>query len=474
MKILFLSINYWPEQTGIAPVNTWRCEYLAKQGHDVTMCTSFPYYPNWRTADEYRGRLLQREKHNGVEILRSWMWVPRAPAAMKRILFEASFLASTLARAFAYPIGSSDTWWGSRLTRRKPDLLYIVSPPLGLAMTAVLLSRWWRIPYVFDVMDLQPDAAVDLGMLRDGHLMKGLYALERVAYRNAALVTTLTEGMREKIIGKGVAADKVKVFPARADDQLFDLRMSQKGDEFRRKFGLEDKFLVLHSGAMGVKQGLEVILNAAKFMQHDPKLLFLLVGDGAVRSELQCKTVAMGLNNVKFLPVQSPQAFAQMLATADIALVTQRKSVSDIVFPSKTVSYLASGCPVIASVNQESEIARVICSSGAGMVVSPEEPKALASAIQRLRFDPEALSRMSQAASEYAREHWDGARILPAMNRELMAVAGKNSSNLLEFNAPAAHEPPQNVEDSSAWQKPAVGEGPGFRRRVGKAVDLSL
>src|SRR6185437_5017797 len=161
MRIFFLSINYWPEQAGIGPVNTWRCEYLAAQGHDVTMCTSFPYYPEWRVADAYRGRLFQRETHNGVKILRSWMWVPRTPSAAKRILFEASFLATTFVRAM--------------MTIRKQDVLYIVSPPLGLAVTARLLSVLWQVPYVFDVMDLQPDAAADLGMLKEGRLVRFLY-----------------------------------------------------------------------------------------------------------------------------------------------------------------------------------------------------------------------------------------------------------------------------------------------------------
>lgn len=415
MRILFLSINYWPEQTGIGAVNTWRCEYLASHGHDVTMCTSFPYYPEWRVAEGYRGRLLQRELHNGVKILRSWMWVPRAPSASKRILFEASFLASSLARAS---------------TRGRPDLLYIVSPPLGLGLSAVILSRWWRIPYVFEVMDLQPDAAADLGMLREGRLVRTLYALERMAYRNASLVTTLTEGMRQRIVGKGILQEKVKLFPARADRRLFGLRDAEDGRQFRRKHGLEEQFLVLHSGAMGVKQGLDVVLEAAKIIQSastigggKPRITFLLTGDGAARPGLQRKSAEIGLSNVKFLPVQPPDVFPQMLAASDVALVSQQRSVSDIVFPSKTVTYLASGSPVIASVNRESEIARVIDRSGAGVVVAPENPEALIKAVEMLRLNPDCLAKMSEAGTRYAREHWDGARILPQMEEELIRIA---------------------------------------------------
>jgi putative colanic acid biosynthesis glycosyltransferase WcaI len=416
MKILFLSINYWPEQAGIGPVNTWRCEYLAAQGHDVTMCTSFPYYPEWRVAEGYRGRLLQRERRNGVEILRSWMWVPRRPSPVRRMVFEASFLASTLMRA---------------LVSRKPDLIYVVSPPLGLAVTARVLSRLWRVPYVFDVMDLQPDAAADLGMLRQGRLVRMLYALERMAYRHAALVTTLTEGMRQKIIGKGIAQEKMKLFPARADERLFGLREMPAGSAFRAEFGLEDKFLVIHSGNMGVKQGLDVVLHAAKVTEAETDISYLIVGDGAAREELQRKAEAMGLENVRFLPLLPPAMFTEMLAAAGVALITQQKTVSDIVFPSKTVTLLAAGCPVIASVNRESEIARVMAESGGGSVVLPEDPAALANEIRALRADPARRIAMSQAGTQYARQFWDGARILPQMEAELMKLAENRKGKTL-------------------------------------------
>ena len=420
MRILFLSINYWPEQTGIAPVNTWRCEYLAAQGHDVTMCTSFPYYPEWRVAEEYRGRLLQREKQNGVEIVRSWMWVPRRPSALRRMLFEASFLTSTFLRALVYRFRSAGWRWG-----KKPDLLVVVSPPLGLGLSARLLSRLWRIPYVFDVEDLQPDAAADLGMLRQGKLIRALYALERMAYRHAALVTTLTEGMRRRIVAKGVPAEKVKVIAARADERLFGLRQRIDGREFRRQVGLEGRFLVVHSGNMGVKQGLDVILGAAKLTESDPSITYLIVGDGAARPELERKAEELDLKNIRFLPLQSWEMFQQMLAAADLALITQQKSVSDIVFPSKTVTLLAAGCPVIASVNGESEIARVVHASGAGVVVAPEDAQALANAVYALRRDDESRMIMSARGTRYAQEHWDGGRVLPAMEHEFMRAAGR-------------------------------------------------
>ena len=197
MRILVLAINYWPEQTGIAAVLTRRCEYLASVGHEVTVCTGMPYYPEWQIDSKYTGKMFSREVRNGVNILRSWMWVPKKVTSAKRVLFEASFLASSLLRAVCSP---------------KPDLLLVVSPPLGLGLSAVLLSRWANVPYVFDVQDLQPDAAADLGML-PRPVLPVLYRLEAMAYRNAALILTVTEGMRQKIVAKGISASKVAVVP---------------------------------------------------------------------------------------------------------------------------------------------------------------------------------------------------------------------------------------------------------------------
>src|SRR5262249_4144724 len=176
MRILMLGINYWPEETGIAVFNTGRCEYLAAQGHDVTICTGLPYYPRWRVDDQYRGRLFLHERRHGVRILRSYLYVPHRVTTLRRIVHEASFVASSCIRAMA---------------GRRPDILVTESPPLALALTSVLLSRLWRVPYVFHVSDLQPDAAVDLGMLSTGPVTRMLFGIERLAYRHAALVATL-------------------------------------------------------------------------------------------------------------------------------------------------------------------------------------------------------------------------------------------------------------------------------------------
>ena len=411
MRILILGINYWPEETGIGAFTTYRAEYLAAQGHEVTVCTTFPYYPEWKVAGAYAGRLVSSETRNGVRILRSYAYVPSRVTSVKRVLHEASFIASSLARA---------------LFHARPDLLLVVSPPLGLALNAFVLSRLWRIPYVFDVEDLQPDAAAELGMLPKP-ILNLMYKVERFAYRHAALVSTITAGMQSRIIEKGVPEARSVLFEPRSDNSLASLS-SDEGLAFRCKCSLEGKFIVSHSGNMGVKQGLEVILEAAALNRNDESTVFLIVGDGAVRNKIQERARELELNNVLFLPLLASLEFRGFLNASDICLVTQQRSVSDMVFPSKTVTYLAAGCPVIASVNRNSEVGRTIEESGAGLVVEPENAHALVSAVQQLRAGD--IARYGRNARQYATMRWSPERVLGFFQEKLVEVAlGSSRTN---------------------------------------------
>lgn len=404
MRILILGINYWPEETGIGAFTTYRAEYLASLGHDVTVCTTFPYYPEWKVAAGYRGRLASSQSRNGVRILRSYAYIPGSVTSARRVLHEASFTASSFMRA---------------LLQRRPEILLVVSPPLGLALNAILLSRLWRTPYVFDVEDLQPDAAAELGML-PMPVLNLMYKVESMAYRRAAIVSTLTTGMQRRIIEKGVPSDRTALFEPRSDSSLSDIS-ADEGLAFRTRLSLEKKFIISHSGNMGVKQGLDVILDAATLIKNDDSTVFLIVGDGSVRSRIQQRAKALELENLIFLPLLDSFEFRGFLKASDICLVTQQKVVSDMVFPSKTVTYLAAGCPVIASVNKSSEVAKAIEESGAGLVVEPEDPYALLAAIRVLQTAD--LSLCSRNAQQYAAGRWSSERVLGYFEAKLREVA---------------------------------------------------
>jgi len=260
--------------------------------------------------------------------------------------------------------------------------------------------------------------------------LRMLYPLEKSAYAHAALVSTLTSGMQERILSKGVPRDKVVIFSHAADETLFNIRQQHDGRRFRAEFGLGGDFLAIHCGNMGVKQGLEVILAAADRTRALSSLKYLLVGEGAMCESLKRQAAHMKLDNVRILPVQPKDVFHDMLAGTDTALVTQQISVSDVVFPSKIVTLLAAGCPVLASVNPGSQAARVVRDSGAGMVLEPESPAALADAVLELQNEPDTRARMSARAQTYARHHWAGDHIMRYMERELARVAQQRSPSL--------------------------------------------
>jgi colanic acid biosynthesis glycosyl transferase WcaI len=406
MRILVVGSNYWPEKSGNATFVVRRCEYLASRGHEVVMCTGFPYYPEWKVPQEYRRQIFQREVHDGVKIVRSYLYVPKRVNSAKRVMHEATFLASSLVRA---------------LGQQKPDLLLVVSAPLGLALSAFVLSRAWKVPHVFHVQDMQPDAAGDLGMLPKP-VVRWLYRLERFAYRDATLVSALTEGMRQRIILKGIPPEKIEVFSHCADEALFEVPLAGGGKSFRRRFGLGDRFLVVHSGNMGIKQGLEVVVSAAERTRHDAGIAYLMVGDGVARASLERRVATLGLSNIKFLPLQPSESFGDTLAAADVCVVTERGSVGDILFPGKLATFLTAGRPVIASLDDGSEAARVVVQSGAGMLVAAEDPESLVEAILKMRVDAAARAEMSVRGRAYAREHWDPARLLPFMEARLTGL----------------------------------------------------
>lgn len=404
MRILILSINYWPEVTGIGAFTTYRAEHLAAAGHDVEVCTTFPYYPEWKVPANYAGKLMTTESRNSVRIHRGFAYIPNPATSLKRILHEASFVFSAMARAmFCKP----------------PDVMLVVSPPLGLALPAILLSRLWRIPYVFDVEDLQPDSAADLGMLPRPAL-KLLYGLESAAYRHARLVTTLTSAMRDRIVCKGVAAEKVELLEPRMDESLASIAPSEKV-AFCRRYGLEDKFLVTYSGNIGVKQKLDVVIDVAALNRDDDSMLFLIVGDGSDCGRIQRRAAELELRNVRFLPLLDDADFRGLLAASGVCLVTQQKSASEIAFPSKIVTYLSAGCPVVASVDPENEVARITRESGAGRVAMAEDPEALLNAILELRNSD--LRRIGANGRNYAFQRWSSKRVLDHLERSLAGVA---------------------------------------------------
>ncbi len=404
MRILVWGINYAPELTGIAPYNTALCQFLQARGHRVRMVTTFAYYPAWRKALEDRGRLYRTDTLAGVAVHRCWHYVPRRPSVLKRVLHEASFVGGSLARVLTLP---------------RPDVVVVVSPPLLLGAAAWLVSRCWRRPFLFHVQDLQPDAAVGLGMLQPSLVTRWLYRLEALAYRKASRVSGISEGMVSAFRRKGVPPDKCLYFPNGVRLPAATPPPAWGGFRLRQQLGADD-FLAVYSGNLGVKQGLEVLVEAAA-RTRNPQLRVIVCGDGADRHRLAARVAALRLRNLTLLPLQPEARFQELLEDTDVSVITQQHGAGGAFFPSKLLASLAHGKPILAVADDASELTRALKAGGFGVQVSPGDPAGLAERLDELAGAPARLLGYGRAGRRFVRQ-FELEKVLADFERELLQL----------------------------------------------------
>ena len=397
MRILVLGINYAPERTSVAPFTTGLCEHLAAQGHEVTVITAFPYYPEWRVWDDYRGRLWRSETLNRVRLLRVWHYVPRRPSRLfHRLAYDASFSAHAFFRGL---------WTG------KCDLIYCVSPPPLAAVAGYALSKLKGVPYVIKLTDLASDAAIATGIVRSPFKIRIARAIERLIYDRAARIVCLCEGFIAKLAERRVPSNKLHLIPDWADTES--VRPLAGVSPFRSSSGVaENKFLVLHTGNMGKKQDLLNIVRAADLSRGELDLVWMLVGEGEERQLIENERQSRALANLKLLPLQPVELLQQVYSAADVLVLNQKASVKEAVIPSKLLTYMAAGRPVLAAVSEESEAARHIRASRCGFIVQPENPKALVEGVSLLRQNPSLRLELGANGRKYALEHFTKSRVL--------------------------------------------------------------
>jgi colanic acid biosynthesis glycosyl transferase WcaI len=405
MRISVLGINFFPESIGIGLYTTEMCEYLRDVGHEVAVFTAFPYYPEWKIQQKYEGKLFLIENREGIIIKRSYVYVPRKVTTITRILHELSFIVSSFLNL---------------LFSKRPEIIIVVSPPLLLGILAYVIGKLKRAPFVFHIQDLQPDAAVGLGMIKRSKFVGLLYKIERFIYKKACLVSVISDGMRERVISKGVPEGKVVVFPNWVDTDF--IKPLQRQNGFRQRYGLGDKFIVLYAGSIGVKQGLEILLNVADSLRDLQDILFLIVGDGICKGALVKRAAELHLPNVKFLPVQPREFLPEMLSAADISLAIQQTTVTDFVMPSKLLGLFASGRPIIVSAHKESELSKVVKQANCAIIVKPEEPDQFKDAIFELYSDSDKREILGKNGREYIC-NLSKDRTLHRFEQELIRVA---------------------------------------------------
>lgn len=390
MKILVVSLYYEPDRCqSNGPIIRAMCDDWAEAGHEVTVLASFPHYNCDEVWPEYRGRLFQRDRVGRVNVIRSYIFVPHKRSGWQRILNYLSFnISSTLAGLFA----------------GKQDVIFVMSPPLTIGLTAYVLGLLKRIPYCYNLQDIWPEVAVKLGMLRGRRLIAFFEAMEKFIYHHSRRIFAISDEFKSNLIAKGVAADKIEVIPNFTDTEF--IKPMEKANSFSMANGLADKFTVLYAGNVGLSQGLEVILDAAEQLKDRSEIVFAIVGEGGCREDLIADAARRGLQNVKLLPFQPESDVPMVYAAADVALIPLRRGITENSVPCKTYSIMAAAKPYIAGVDKGSTVWKLTDQVGCGVCVEPENGRALAEAVLRLQSDAEARNRMGVKGRQFVERNF--------------------------------------------------------------------
>ena len=396
MRILLIGLNFSPELIGIGHYTGELAQYLAQRGHQVRVVTAPPYYPEWQVQSGYSWWRYRHEHWQGISVFRCPVWVPRRPSGIKRLVHLLSFALTS------FPVLIGQCSW-------KSNLIICIAPSILNAPFALLSARLSGAKAWLHIQDFELDAAANLGMLPANQGMTKFAGwVECWLLGRFDQISTISNRMLTRLAQKGVDPEEIYLFPNWVDTGfIFPLSASQ--NSLRNELCIPaDKIIVLYSGNMGHKQGLENLIGAARLLHTKEKIHFVLCGDGAVRPDLERN--AEGLPNVQFLPLQPFEKLNQLLNIADIHILPQRADVADLVMPSKLSGMLASGKAVIAAANPGTEVAEIIGQVGA--IVPPEDAPALASAILKLANNPEWMRSLGQKGRVWVVANWSKEKVL--------------------------------------------------------------
>lgn len=391
MKFVLYGLNFAPEMTGIGKYTGELATWLAGRGHCVEVVTAPPYYPEWKVWCGFSGSSYVTERPMEVGRLvvrRCPLWVPEKVGGMARLLHLMSFALSSIPVLLM-------------AVRRRPSLLVVVIPTLASVPVALFFAKLFSVPVWLHVQDFEVDAMLGLGLVRGGSRFgKAAVRIESWLMRCFDRVSTISPRMIERLRGKGVAAERVVLFPNWVDLQhVFPL---PHPSPLRAFLGVgPDQVCVLYSGNMGEKQGIEILIDAARLLSGVSDIRFVLCGTGAARSRLEA--AAAGLTNVCWRPLQPIERLNELLNAADIHVLPQREEAADLVMPSKLTGMLASGKATVGTAHAETGVGKVL--DECGVRVPPGDAAALAGSIRALANDLELRSELGRRGRAYAMQH---------------------------------------------------------------------
>ncbi len=388
MKILLICAFFPPEVGSAAHLYYELGLALKARGHEVTVLTGLPRYHVIGQAKAYRKRPFISETYHGLRVFRVFnLDIPWDVPLLRGLDQFLSALVFGVAGTFLPPF----------------EVALVYSPPLPLAVATYFMGRLRGQPAVLNVQDIFPQSAIDLGVLKNPWLIRFFKGMEAFAYRHFRLTIAHSEGNRQYIISRGGQPERVKAIPNWVDTEA--IKPDIKTNSLRAALGLESHFIVSFAGIMGYSQDLGMIVDAAALLKDHQDIAFLLVGEGVEKPRLQQMVQESNLTNVHFLPMQPKEEYPKVLAASDLCLVTLRKEVKTPVVPSKILSIMAAGRPVLASLPLEGDAPRLIAEAQCGICLPPENPGLLAEAILKIKQDSRLGEEMGAKGRHYAVQH---------------------------------------------------------------------
>lgn len=403
MKVLLISTNYSPELTGIGKYSGEMAQWLSDKGHDVRVICAPPYYPEWNVHEGFSGWKYKIENDGILKVYRCPLWVPKKPSGLKRLIHLKSFAISSL------PVVLRHIFW-------RPNVVICVEPPLFNSFGAIITSKLCGAKSILHIQDFEVDAAFELGIVKAGWLKKFIYGVERFLMNRFDKVSTISEAMLNKLSEKNIPVDKQLFFPNWVDtDFIHPLPTST----YRQQLNIsEDTIVALYSGNMGEKQGLEIVIEAARMLTE---IQFIMCGSGAALERLQ--SLAEGLNNIIWLPLQPFEQLNDFLNVADIHLLPQQAGAADLVMPSKLTGMLSSEKSIIATADKDTQVEKVV--KHCGLVVDAGNQQAFIDAIATLSNDSDLRKKCGIQARKYAENHLEYSSIMKSFNNELINLIKK-------------------------------------------------
>lgn len=392
MNILFLTDNFPPEGNAPASRTYEHAVQWVGAGHQVTVITGAPNFPEGKLFPGYKNRWYSVEDLDGIRVVRVKTYITANEGFTKRTLDYLSFMVTSFTAG---------------LFQKRPDVIVGTSPQFFTVCSAWMLSVFRRRPFIFELRDLWPASIKAVGAMGESRIISALERLEMFLYRKAAAIVSVTNAFKSELVTRGIDGNKISVVINGVD--LSRYCPSTKDLELLREYNLEGKFVVGYIGTHGLAHALLRILEAADLLRVQKDIVFLLVGSGAQREMLVNQALSMELDNVRFLPRQSKEMMPAVWSLCDISLIQLKNDpLFSSVIPSKIFESMGMGLPILLSL-PEGEASEIIMKTGAGLVIPPEQPEMLAQAVLELYKNTELRERMAKssadAATGYSRFH---------------------------------------------------------------------